>query len=221
MDYKTEILLTEFVTHDVKRFIVAKPEGFRYEPGQAVDLAIDREGLRDGRRPFTPTSLPDDDVLEFTIKKYPERDAVTVALHECKAGDKLTVSDPFGTIAYKGRGVFIAGGAGLTPMLAIVRDQARKEGLDGHTLIFSNDTPADVICEKELREAFGDRCFLTCTQESGPGYDDRRVDKDYLAGHIDDWQQYFYVCGPDSFVEDINAALKELGVRPEHLVYER
>ena len=61
MEHETEILMTEFVTHDVKRFVVTKPEGFRFEPGQGVKLAIDEKGLRDEKRPFTPTSHPDDD----------------------------------------------------------------------------------------------------------------------------------------------------------------
>lgn len=219
--HEAVILLTEFVTHDVKRFIVEKPEGFRFEPGQAVRLAIDEKGLRDEKRPFTPTSHPDDDVLEFTIKRYPEHDGVTDELHERSSGDKLRISEPFGAITYQGPGVFIAGGAGITPFLAIIRTLARQGKLEGQTLIFSNDTPKDVICEKELREAFGDRCHLTCTRDSAPGYDERRIDRDYLSERIDDWNQRFYVCGPPGFVKDVKAALKELGASSDDLVYER
>jgi cytochrome-b5 reductase len=221
MTHQVEIQLTEFVTHDVKRFVVTKPEGFRYEPGQGVHLAIDEKGLRDEERPFTPTSHPDDEVLEFTIKEYPRREGVTAELHDCKAGDTLKLSEPFGTIQYKGPGVFIAAGAGLTPFLAIIRKLARAGRLEGHRLIFSNDAPKDVICEKELREAFGDRCHLVCTKEGGEGYDETRVDKEYLERKIDDWNQQFYICGPPSFVEDVKSALKELGASASSLVYER
>jgi cytochrome-b5 reductase len=219
--HKVEIRLSEFVTHDVKRFIVNKPQGFSFEPGQGVKLAIDEGGLRDETRPFTPTSHPDDDLLEFTIKRYPEHEGVTQALHHREAGDALIMSDPFGTIRYEGPGVFIAGGAGITPFLAIIRKLARDGDLRGNTLIFSNDKPRDVICEKELRDAFGDRCFLTCTQQSDARYDDRRIDKRYLSEIIDDWDQRFYVCGPPEFVEDVNKALEQLGASPDTLVYER
>jgi len=40
--------MTEFVTHDVKRFIVEKPEGFSFKPGQATEIAINKEGLKEG-----------------------------------------------------------------------------------------------------------------------------------------------------------------------------
>jgi len=216
-----KILLTEFVTHDVKRLVVSRPEGFRFDPGQGVDLAIDEDGLRDETRPFTPTSHPDDEALEFTIKRYPEHGGITEKMHRLRAGDTLRMSDPFGTIAYRGPGVFIAAGAGLTPFLAIVRKLAADGDLGGQTLIFSNKAPRDVICEKELRAAFGTRCHLTCTRESAPGYDDRRVDKDYLNEKIDNWDRRFYVCGPPAFVEEVNAALTELGASSDSLVYER
>ena len=102
-------------------------------------------------------------MLEFTIKCYSDHEGVTRALHRLAAGAELLLSEPFGTISYQGPGVFLAGGAGITPFMAILRERARAADLDGNTLIFSNKTPADVICEKELRHYLGGRCILTCT----------------------------------------------------------
>ncbi len=62
------------VTHDVKSFTIEKPDGYDFEPGQATEVAIDKDGWREEKRPFTFTSLPEDDELEFTIKIYPEHD---------------------------------------------------------------------------------------------------------------------------------------------------
>ena len=115
MEYNVTILMTGFVTHDVKRFIISKPDNFSFRPGQGVELSIKQPGLEDSKRPFTPTSLTDARVLEFTIKGYPEHDGVTKRLHQLHPGDELLMSEPFGTIAYKGPGTFIAGGAGITP----------------------------------------------------------------------------------------------------------
>jgi len=213
--------MSEFVTHDVKRFIVTRPEGFEFEPGQGVELAIDDPQWREQGRPFTPTSLQDDEVLEFTIKGYPEHNGVTQALHQLRPGADLLISEPFGTIQYKGKGLFIAGGAGITPFLAILRQLARDDRLSGNGMMFSNKTPADIICEKELRHLLGERCTLTCTEVEAPGYETRVIDQQFLTDYVTDFDQQFYVCGPPKFNEAVNAALKELGADPELLVFEQ
>lgn len=221
MSHTVTLLMSQFVTHDVKHFIVSKPEGFSIVPGQGVELAVNRPGLREQGRPFTPTGLAGDRVLEFTIKAYPDHAGVTQALHQLEPGAELLMSEPFGTIRYEGPGVFIAGGAGITPFLAILRDLAGKGELDRQTLIFSNKAPRDVICERELRHVLGERCILTCTGATAPGYENRRVDRAFLEEMVSDFTQRFYVCGPPPFMDAINAALTDLGARSESLVFER
>jgi len=221
MDHVVSILLSEFVTHDVKRFIVSKPENFQYQPGQGVEMFINQPQWKEEEgRPFTPTSLTDALVLEFTIKRYPDHQGVTDKLHTLGAGEGLLMTDPFGTITYKGPGVFIAAGAGLTPFLSILRDVARSGPLADHHLLYSNKTAADIICEKELRHYFGERAVFTLTREQNENYYHGRIDKAFLERHVRSLDQHFYVCGPDEFVEDINGALEELGVSAELLIFE-
>lgn len=221
MDHVVRLLMSQFVTHDVRRFIVEKPAAFAWHPGQGVELAIRQPGRVDARRPFTPTGLADDRVLEFTIKAYPEHHGVTAALHALAPGAELLMSEPFGTIGYQGTGVFIAGGAGITPFLAILRDLARRDQLAGQRLIFSSKTPRDVICEKELRHLLGERALFLCTASDAPGCTRRRVDRALLEEQVDDFGQHFYVCGPPPFMDAVNTALVALGARPESLVFER
>lgn len=221
MAYTTTLLMSEFVTHDVKRFIVEKPDGFNFTPGQGVELAIDNSRWRDQGRPFTPTSLTGDRVLEFIIKRYPEHQGVTQALHDLPPGATLTLSEPFGTIEYKGPGVFIAGGAGITPFIAILRDLARQNTHQHQTLIFSNKTPADIINEKEFRYTLAERCLLTCTQANVPGYDHQRIDRTFLEKKVADFDQHFYICGPDPFTKAITDALASLGAKTDALVFEQ
>ncbi|MGD8828083.1 MAG: FAD-binding oxidoreductase [Gammaproteobacteria bacterium] len=221
MDYRAKVLFTEFVTHDVTRFILEKPQGLAVVPGQGVEVTIDQEGWRDRGRPFTPTSLAEDEILEFTIKHYLDRDGVTRKLTEIHPGDHLGLSDAFGTIRYQGAGVFVAGGAGITPFLAILRQLHRDGDLAGNRLLFSNRTPADIICEKELRHRLGGDCLLTCTRESAAGYLDRRIDRAFLEQHVTDFNQHFYICGPKVFVTEVRQALEELGADSQQLVFER
>lgn len=220
MAQKVKILMTEFVTHNVRRFILEKPKDLSWTPGQGTDVALGTPKTKDDWHPFTPTSLPDDGVLEYTIKGYPKRQGLTNELHRLAPGAELLIGDSFGDIRYKGRGVFIAGGAGITPFLAILRQLSRQGGLEGNSLIFSNKTWADIIQERELRSYLGDRCIFTLTQEPRAGYENRKVDVEFLKAHIDDFGQFFYVCGPKRFLLGTNEALRTLGAKAEQLVFD-
>jgi ferredoxin-NADP reductase len=219
LDHPARLLMSEFETHDVKRLIVSKPDGLRFAAGQGLGLAIDREGWRENSHPFTPTSHADDEVLEFFIKRYPGRDNVTARLHSLRPGDRLLVSDPFGQLTYRGPGVFIAGGTGVTPFIAILRDLARQGEIEKQMLICSSKTPDDVICERELRNALGSRCIMTCTRESGPGYEGRRIDREFLAEKIPDFGGFFYLCGPPAFGKDLKKILGELGADSGRIIH--
>ena len=45
MSHASTLLMTQFVTHDVKRFLLSKPEGFEWQPGQGVDVRIESRDL--------------------------------------------------------------------------------------------------------------------------------------------------------------------------------
>ena len=69
-DYVVTILESHYITHDVKRFVTNKPIGYSFIPGQATDVSINIPEWKNRLSPFTFTSLPDWDNLEFTIKIY-------------------------------------------------------------------------------------------------------------------------------------------------------
>lgn len=221
MAHKVRILETGEVTHDVRRFKFERPAAFEFEPGQATEVAIDRDGWRDEKRPFTFTNLKDWDHLEFTIKIYPDHDGVTNELGKLSAGDTLLIDDAWGTIQYKGKGTFIAGGAGVTPFIAILRDLADRNEIAGNRLIFSNKTERDIILRDEWLAMDGLDCLFVVTDAPASNLPRGRIDKDFLSRTISDFDQHFYVCGPDEMVEDIKAALGDLGAKADTLVFER
>lgn len=206
-----KILSVTPVTHDVRRFKVEKPEGYTFIPGQATEVAINQERWREERRPFTFTALNDWDHLEFTIKIYDDHEGVTHTLGTLKAGDELILHDVWGAIQYKGPGTFIAGGAGVTPFIAIFRQLNKDGALKGNKLLFSNKTEADIILKDEFSEMLGDAFINTLTKEQKQGYDHRMIDEAYLKEKVGDLKQHFYICGPDPMVHAIQAALQKLG----------
>lgn len=210
-EHIVRIISAEHVTHNVKRFKVEKPAGYSFIPGQATEVAINQEGWKDERRPFTFTSLNEWDHLEFTIKIYDDHNGVTHQLGTLQADDELLLHDVWGAIQYKGEGTFIAGGAGVTPFIAIFR-QLQKEGkLGNNKLLFSNKTTRDIILQDEFEKMLGNRFINTITEEKTNEYDHRKIDESYLREKIKDFDQQFYICGPDPMVAAVKDILQKLG----------
>lgn len=222
MSHKVEIVEIEDITHDVRSYTFEKPDGYSFEPGQATEVAIDKDGWRDKKRPFTFTSLNGDDHLQFVIKSYPDHNGVTEQVGKLEEGDAFLIDDPWGTIQYQGPGVFLAGGAGVTPFIAIFRDLHDKGEIADNKLIFSNKTEKDIILKDEFKVMLGDSFINVITDEETDQYInlDGFIDKEFLANQIDDFGQPFYVCGPPAFNDAMMKYLKELGANPDALVFE-
>lgn len=216
-----KILEIESLTHDVKRFKVEKPKGYSFIPGQACEVAINQEGYREEKRPFTFTSLREEEHLEFVIKSYHDHNGVTKKIDSLQVGDELIVDESWGAIQYKGKGTFIAGGAGITPFIAIFRDLLEKGELEGNRLFFANKTSKDVILEDWFRSKLGKDFISLLDQEEKSGHVHGRVDKDFLAKNVSDSSQEFYVCGPKPMIEAVSKSLEELGANPEAIVFEK
>jgi ferredoxin-NADP reductase len=208
-------------THNVRSYRVDKPKGFVFTPGQATDLSLQKPGWEHEKRPFTFTGLPEDDHLEFTIKSYNDHDGVTHQLGLIKKGDAFEISDAWGAIAYNGEGIFIAGGAGVTPFISIFRYLKRQNSIGNNKLIFSNKTENDIILQDEFEKMLGKNFFNVITDQPGTKYYHGRIDKGFIQKNINNFSQHFYVCGPDPFNASVLQSLQELGAHPESLVFEK
>jgi ferredoxin-NADP reductase len=201
----------EAVTHDVRRFQFEKPKGYQFNPGQATEVSINKEGWKSERRPF----------LEFTIKIYSDHDGVTNQLGKLKVGDQLMIHDVWGAIEYKGPGYFIAGGAGITPFIAILRQLAKDGKMDDNILYFSNKTEKDIILKDELTSIMGKNAMYIVTDENTSKYLNAFINEEFLKQNVKDFSRKFYVCGPPKMVEALNETLVKLGASTESVVFEK
>jgi ferredoxin-NADP reductase len=208
------------VTHDVLQIVTERPPGYNFTPGQATEIAINKEKWKEGKRPFTFTSLPGAEFLEFNIKTYPSRNGVTNELLKLKPGNELILHDVWGAISYKGEGVFIAGGAGITPFLSIFRGLRSKNQVAGNKLIFANKTRADIIHEDELKKMLGNSFINILSDESINGFAHGYISKEFLKNNIERFDKMFYVCGPPPMMDAVEGFLKELGVTNNSVVVE-
>lgn len=211
MEKKVRIKQIIQLTHDVKQIFVEKPVGYKFTPGHATEVSIDKDNWRDEKRPFTFTSLTEENELEFVIKIYEDHDSVTEQINHLKPGDHLIIRDTWGAISYNGKGYIIAGGAGITPYIAMLRDLKKKNKLNDMHLIYSNKTDHDIILKNELDDLLGHNVTYVITEQDDTKHTKGFIDKDFLKKNIKDFDQNFYVCGPPKMTKEIGQILNKLG----------
>ena len=215
-----KIISIGHITHDVLQVFTEKPKQLDFTPGQAAEISINKDGWQDEKRPFTFTSLPNDDYLQFTIKTYPAHKGVTNELLQLKKNDELILHDVFGAIAYKNEGVFIAGGAGVTPFICIFRYLQSKNETGNNKLIFANKTKGDIILAHEFKKLLGKNFINILSDEKAVGYAHGQITEGFLKDYIKDPKKNIYVCGPPPMMEAIEKFLSNLHVDKKMIIKE-
>lgn len=219
--HTVKIIEIHQVTHDVKCFRMEKPENYSFKPGQATEISINKPGWEEETRPFTFTNLPDEAYLEFTIKRYPTHSGVTNELHGLRQNDELILHEVFGAIHYEKPGIFIAGGAGVTPFISIFRQLEKDNQLSGNVLLFGNKTRADIILENEFKRMLGDNMINILSDEKTEEYLYGFVTREMLSRFIrKDQEQYIYVCGPDAMMDSVVQHLSDLKIPDKYIITE-
>jgi ferredoxin-NADP reductase len=216
-----KILNVNKVTHDVKRFEVEKPDNYKFVPGQATEISINKKGYEELRRPFTFTSLNEWENLEFIIKIYKNHNGFTKMLDSLEKGDELIIHDVWGEISYKGDGIFIAGGAGITPFIAILRELEKNNRTADNKLIFANKTKADIILEKELKSLLKKNFINILSEEKSEGYKSGFINEELIKTNLNGNKGCkFYICGPTVMMEAVEKQLENLKINKTDIIKE-
>lgn len=210
----------QHLTHDVIKIVTEKPPEYTFTPGQATEIAINKNSWKEEKRPFTFTCLPNSDFLEFTIKTYPSHKGVTNELLKLKTDEELILHDVFGTITYKGEGIFIAGGAGITPFISIFRYLQSKKETGNNKLIFANKTKSDIILEKEFKSILGHNFFNILSDEVIDGYAHGQITEEFLKAHLSESTENIYICGPPPMMDAVEKFLSNLHVDKKQIIKE-
>jgi ferredoxin-NADP reductase len=211
----------QLLNQNVLKVETERPEGFSFNPGQAADISLNKDGWRDTKKPFSFTSLPSDNYLQFTIKVYESRNGLTKELLNLRKDDELILYDVFGAIEYKGEGFFIAGGAGVTPFISILRFLQSRNELGSNKLIFANRTRKDIILDKEFRTMLGSR-FINILSDDIiiPGVPHGFITEEFLRSNISDLNKFFYLCGPPQMMKLVEKILSDMNIDESLIIKE-
>ncbi|MDD4756808.1 MAG: flavodoxin reductase, partial [Prolixibacteraceae bacterium] len=125
-----------------------------------------------------------------------------------------------GAITYKDEGVFIAGGAGITPFISILRYLYSKNKQGENKLIFANKTQKDIILKEEFSKMLGDNFVNILSDEETAGYAHGFVTEDFLKTHIDSIHKNVYLCGPPPMLNLLEEILPKLHIDKKSIVKE-
>jgi propane monooxygenase reductase component len=222
------------LTHDIRllRLQVHDDEPFTFRPGQYVDIRIpDHE---DEHRSFSmanTTSVPGE--LEFMIKLYPGgRFSGLLQEDKVAVGDELDVTGPYGVFTLRSssprRLVFIGGGAGMAPILCLLRSMAESGVERQATYYYGARTPTDLFHLEELEELsqrLPALTFVPALSEAGNG--DGWTGATGLITDVVDRSEPdlaevdAYLCGPPPMVDAAIALLEAKGVPEEHIYFDK
>jgi propane monooxygenase reductase component len=227
-----EVVSKDAVTHDMRHLVLRllEPEEIKFFPGQYMDIGIPGT---DAVRSFSManTSSRESGLLEFIIKIYPDGQFSQFLADKLAEGDQLRLTGPFGVFTLREGDadlVFVGGGAGLAPILSLLRSMAERGIGRKATFFYGARTRKDLCLEAELR-ALEERLpgfrYLPALSEPTGAEDwagETGLITDVVRRHAGDLTAaHAYVCGPPPMVEAALPLLARLGVEEKRIYYDK
>ncbi|MGW3959013.1 FAD-binding oxidoreductase [Amycolatopsis sp. NPDC005003] len=224
-----EVVANDPVTHDLRHLVVRLDQDLKFFPGQYLDFAV--PGTEETRSFSMASTSARDGLLEFVIKIYPDGLFSRFLAAEVAVGDRLRVTGPFGVFTLRDNPgadlVFVGGGAGMAPILSLLRSMAER-GIDRKaTFFYGARRRRDLCFEAELRELEAKLPgFRYVPALSEPGDDDWTGETGFVTdvlrrAGVDLTGSDAYVCGPPPMVEAALELLPALGVDGKRVFYDK
>ena len=222
-------------TPQVSSFTLALPAWRAHRAGQHYDVRLTAPDGYRAQRSYSIASPPSRrGEVDLTIERIADGEVSPYFHDVVEVGDRVEVRGPIGGYfvwepALGGPLLLIAGGSGVVPLMAMLRERAAADGAAPAVLLSSARTLEDVIYRDELAALAaadrGLRLIQTLTRAQPPGWTgyDRRIDRPMLAEALAaaGAPPLAYICGPTLLVEAAANGLVELGVPPAQVRTER
>jgi ferredoxin-NADP reductase len=222
-------------TPEVTSFTLRLPAWRPHRAGQHYDVRLTAPDGYQAQRSYSIASPPSrTGAVDLTIEKIADGEVSPYFHDVVEVGDQVEVRGPIGGYfvwdpAQGGPMLLVAGGSGVVPLMAMLRERASADPKPPAVLLYSSRTFDDVIYRDELASLAGTdqglRVIQTLTRSQPPGWAgyDRRIDRAMLSEAIAAAgdSPLVYICGPTLLVEAAANGLVELGVPPAQVRTER
>jgi propane monooxygenase reductase subunit len=228
-----EVVANDPVTHDLRHLVLrlVEPAELNFFPGQYVDITIPGTAVT---RSFSMANTPTGDRgrLEFVIKMLPGGRFSQLLDTGLAAGDRLEVQGPFGVFTlrdgYPNDLIFIGGGAGMAPILSLLRSMAERGIERRATYYYGARRRRDLCFEAELRalsQQLPNFRYVPALSEPSDedGWDGEvGLITEVVKRHESDLADvHAYLCGPPPMVEAAMPLLSALGMPEKRIYYDK
>lgn len=212
---------SEAVAEGTMMFRLAKPPGFSFAAGQAVDLSLldPPAEANSSHRLLSLVSAPFEAELAVATRMR-EASAFKRALGMLAPGATVSLKGPQGVMTLHedpGRAaVFIAGGIGITPFMSMLRQAAHDRLGHRFFLLYSNRQPAQAAFLHELQslERQYDHFRLLARMTDGDGFLDEITIKSFIASAQG---PLYYLAGPPAMADAMTRILRGSGIKDEDI----
>jgi ferredoxin-NADP reductase len=219
-------------TSTVRTISFSVPDWAGHRAGQHLDVRLTADDGYRAERSYSIAAAPGEPVA-ITVERLDNGEVSPYLTQDLQPGDQIELRGPIGGYFVWDGGtsdsaplLLLAGGSGVVPLRAMLRQRARTGSPAPMRLLYSARSLAEVIYRSELsEEPDGVQVIYTLTRQQPPGWTGyaRRADQAMIAEVAWPVAQapVAYVCGPTNFVEAVAADLVALGYPAERVKTER
>lgn len=204
---------------------IADASALSFLPGQYVNVSVPGTAQT---RSYSFSSMPRDGAVEFLVRNIPGGLMSSYLADGAAPGDALTITGPVGSFylrEVKRPALFLAGGTGLAPFLAMLEVLEASSSSQPVHMIYGVTNDDDLVGLDRLN-AFARSIpgFTFTTVVADPASSHER--KGYVTHHLPDSALHdgdvdIYLCGPPPMVDAVRAYLADKGVKPASFHFEK
>lgn len=235
-EYLCEVTSITELAHDIREVVLKFPQSERisFKAGQFVQFEVPEyeKSSEPVYRAYSLANQPSrDGEIELEIRLVPDGICTTYVFEHLKAGDPVTINGPYGEFYLRdtdAKIIFVAGGTGNAPILAMLRDMQEK-GINREAVyFFGARTRGDLIKIDELeaiQKSLTAFTFVPCLSQPLPEDDWQgetgRVNA-VMERRIESGENTeAYLCGSPGMIEAVVEVLKAKGIPEDKIFYDK